>query len=114
MKIIKEIERKLGIILPKEAKRDIKKAIEFYKKFNWGKEITEIQITSREIPNILSKIGDALFLGYMSDKSGKWEPYVHVFQPVFPVIYVPPEMKNGVNYLILKGEFYFEKEGIMK
>ena len=111
MSIIKKIEQALGMKLPKETRKDIRKAIEFYRKFNW-REPERIEILRMELDkdiHSLYKMGEVLALIYMSDKSGEPTLYVHAFQPPFPGFY-----GKGENTLIIYGgKFFIDEEGIM-
>ena len=111
MSIIKKIEQALGMKLPKETRKDIRKAIEFYRKFNW-KEPERIEVLKMELDkdlHALYKMGEVLAVIYMSDKSGEPVLYVHAFQPPFPGLY-----GKGENTLIVHGgKFFIDEEGIM-
>jgi hypothetical protein len=109
---LQELEQKLNIEIPEEVKKDLKKAIEFYKKFHWGEEIKEIQKIKIEVPKTIISLGHLVGLIYLSSKEGKKDLYVHIFKPPFPILGASKEKKD--NLWILGGFYKIEKEGIIK
>ena len=111
MGMIKKIEQLVGMKLPREARKDIRKAIEFYRKFNW-REPERIEVLRMELDknlHALYKMGEVIAIIYMSDKDGEPVLYVHVFQPPFPGLY-----GKGENTLIIHGgKFFLDEEGVL-
>ncbi len=115
MEDIKSIEERLNVEIPEEIRKDLKKAIEFYKKFHWGKEIDKIQKIDIEIPKIMTALGHVIGIIYLSEKPDK-ELFIHAFKPPFPILafFESKEVLGNKNYLmILGGNFKIRKEGII-
>jgi|Deesub1362A_J573_1020465.scaffolds.fasta_scaffold00006_251 hypothetical protein len=105
------LERKLNMEIPEIAKRDLKKAIEFYRKFHWGEEFKNITKVNIEIPKVMTNLGHLIALVYLSPKAGKKDYFIHVFKPPFPIL---AGSKDPDRLWILGGFFKIEEEGIIK
>ncbi len=106
-----DLEKKLNIELPEEVKKDLRKAIDFYKKFHWGEEFKEIKKVDIEIPETMIGLGHLVGVLYISNKGGKNELYIHTFKPPFPIL---AGSKEPDRLWILGGIYKIEKEGIIK
>ena len=107
VKNIRQLEKALGVQLPDEVKRDIRQAIKFYRRFHQS-DPKEIEYTDLHIPNALTKLGDVLSILYIAEKDGGTDIYAHAFQPPLPLY------AGSDGLLVITGEFFVEKEGILK
>ncbi len=107
VKNLRQLEGILGVQLPKEVKKDIRQAIKFYKRFHKSNP-KEIEYTDLNIPSALVKLGDVLSVLYIAEKEGDMDIYAHAFQPPLPLY------AGGDGLLVIRGEFFIEKEGILK
>ena len=108
---LRDIEKKLQVEFPEDVRKEILEAIKFYRKVNWGREADKIKkVHIPDPPKVSVKIGDLIFLGYISKKSGKREVYVHVFKAPFPMLLTD---KEGKGLFIGGGDFKVEEEGII-
>jgi len=108
---LSDLEEKLGMEIPELAKKDIKKAIEFYRKFHWGKEFEKITKIEIEVPKTLIGLGHLIAVIYLSPKGESEDFYIHVFKPPFPVL---AGSKDPDRLWIVGGYYKIEEEGIIK
>lgn len=103
---IRKMERILGAEIPEEAKRDLKKAWEFYRKY-WKRDPEKIRPVDLSPPRAVAEMGDLVAVVYVR---GKRTPraYIHVFKPPFPVL-----AEGGGKLWILEGGYEVNEKGIL-
>ena len=60
-------------------KKALKEAVRLYKEFQWGKLPKRITKVKMVFTDAFVHLGKLLGVVYLSDKSGKPEPYIHFF-----------------------------------
>ncbi len=107
---LREIERKLNMIIPEEAKKDLKTALRFYRKFHWGDEFKEIKEFNIKIPKVVFTLYHLVAFIGITQKGGEEDFYIHVFKPPFPIL---AGSKNPDRLWILGGNYRIEEEGVI-
>ncbi|MCF6192661.1 MAG: hypothetical protein L3J76_05990 [Candidatus Hydrothermae bacterium] len=106
---LKIIEHILGAELPPEARKDLATAWEFYRKY-YRREPVKIRKVDLTPPRVVSEMGDLVALVYFRKEGRKVLPYIHVFQPPFPVL---AASKDPDRLHILDGDFEVSEHGIL-
>lgn len=104
---IKAMERILGAEIPPEARRDLEKAWEFYRKF-WRRSPSRALAVDLNPPGALAEMGDLVAVVYVRGK-GTPKAYIHVFKPPFPIL-----AEGNGRLWIVGGGYEVDSKGIIK
>jgi len=108
---LKKLEKELNVEFPEEIREEIKAALKFYREIHWGEEAKKIKtVEVPDPPKTGVKVGDLIFLGYVTRKGRKENLFVHVFKAPFPILLTD---KEGRNLYITGGAFKIREEGII-